>query len=85
MATFLESQIGLLEQEAVVSPGTAEVADLIAFSLTALERLESHLGPGGLSEHDRPLALLFQRRLSAAGKVKEMAQPAEQRRNGERL
>ena len=72
MATFLESQIGLLEQESV-SPDAPAVEDLIAFSLTALERLESHLGRGGLSERDRPLVPLFQRWLSAAGKVKEMA------------
>ncbi len=72
MATFLESQIGLLEQESV-SADIPGVEDLIAFSLTALERLESHLGCGGLAERDRPLVPLFQRWLSAAGKVKEMA------------
>jgi hypothetical protein len=72
MATFLESQIGLLEQESVC-PDAPAVEDLIAFSLTALERLESHLGRGGLSERDRPLVPLFQRWLSAANKVKELA------------
>jgi hypothetical protein len=72
MATFLASQIGLLEQEPL-SPGALDVEDLIAFSLTALERLESHLKPGGLSECDRPLVPLFQRWLLAAGKVKELA------------
>ena len=72
MATFLESQIGLLEQESQ-SPRAPEVEDLIAFTLTALERLESHLGRGGLSERDRALVPLFQRWLGAAGKVKEMA------------
>jgi hypothetical protein len=72
MVTFLESQIGLLEREAV-SPDAREVEDLIAFYLTALERLESHLGPGGLSELDRPLVPLFQRWLVAAAKVKELA------------
>lgn len=71
MASFLESQIGLLERERI-SPDIREVEDLIAFYLTALERLESHLGAGGLSERDRPLVALFQRWLSAAGKVKEM-------------
>lgn len=72
MASFLECQIGLLEQEPA-SPDAAEVDDLIAFHLTALERLESHLGPGGLSERDRPLLPLFQRWLRAAGKVKDLA------------
>jgi len=72
MVTFLESQIGLLER-GPTSPDASEVEDLIAFYLTALERLESHLAPGGLSERDRPLVPLFQRWLSAAGKVKEMA------------
>jgi hypothetical protein len=72
MTTFLESQIGLLEREQM-SPDVSEVEDLIAFHLTALDRLESHLAPGGLSERDRPLVPLFQRWLSAAGKVKELA------------
>jgi hypothetical protein len=49
MHDFLESQIGLLERGAP-SPDLRELEDLIAFHLTALERLESHLGPGGLSE-----------------------------------
>lgn len=71
MVNFLESQIGLLERESG-SPDP-EIEDLIAFYLIALERLENHLGSGGLSEKDRPLVPLFQRWLSAAGKVKEMA------------
>jgi hypothetical protein len=72
MTTVLESQIGLLERESV-SPDRAEVEDLIAFTLTALTRLETHLGAGGLSERDRPLVPLFQRWLIAAGNVKELA------------
>jgi hypothetical protein len=72
MTTFLESQIGLLEREPM-SSDVSEIEDLIAFHLTALDRLESHLGPGGLSERDRPLVPLFQRWLSAARKVKEFA------------
>src|SRR4051812_38387165 len=72
MHDFLESQIGLLERGAP-SPDLREVEDLIAFHLTALERLESHLGPGGLSEADRPLVPLFQRWLTAAKHVKELA------------
>jgi hypothetical protein len=70
MPVFLESQIGLLEHGAP-SPDATEVEDLIAFHLTALERLESRLGPGGISEADRPLVPLFQRWLSAARHVKE--------------
>ena len=42
-----------------MSPDAFEVEDLIAFHLTALDRLESHLEPGGLSERDRPLVPLF--------------------------
>jgi hypothetical protein len=77
MDGFLESQIGLLERGSEsVAPPDAErarlVEDLIAFQLTALERLEKHLGPGGLSERDRPLVPLFQRWLNAARKVKEL-------------
>lgn len=72
MTTVLESQIGLLERESV-SPDQGEVEDLIAFTLTALARLETHLGAGGLSERDRPLVPLFQRWLIAAGNVKELA------------
>jgi hypothetical protein len=77
MDAFLESQIGLLERGSEsVAPPDAErarlVEDLIAFHLTALERMEKHLGPGGLSERDRPLVPLFQRWLSAARKVKEL-------------
>jgi hypothetical protein len=72
MTTVLESQIGLLEREAV-SPDRAEVEDVIAFALTALLRLETHLGPGGLSERDRPLVPRFQRWLIAARNVKELA------------
>lgn len=72
MTTILESQIGLLEREPL-SPDRAEVEDLIAFALTALARLEMHLGPGGLSERDRPLVPLFQRWLTAARHVKELA------------
>ena len=72
MVAFLTSQIGLLEKESL-SADVGEVEDLIAFSLTALDRLESHLGPDGLSERDRPLVPLFQRWLRAAGKVKEIA------------
>ncbi|HEY2586599.1 MAG TPA: hypothetical protein VGI81_12620 [Tepidisphaeraceae bacterium] len=72
MTAVLESQIGLLEREPV-SPEVPEVEDLIAFALTALARLERHLGLGGLSERDRPLVPLFQRWLAAAGKVKELA------------
>lgn len=72
MVTVLESQIGLLERESV-SPDRAEVEDLIAFTLTALTRLETHLGTGGLSERDRPLVPLFRRWLIAARNVKELA------------
>lgn len=72
MTTVLESQIGLLERESV-SPDLAEIEDLIAFALTALARLETHLGPGGLSERDRPLVPLFQRWLIAARNAKELA------------
>jgi hypothetical protein len=72
MTTVLESQIGLLERDPV-SPDVPEVEDLIAFALTALVRLEKHLGPGALSERDRPLVPLFRRWLSAADKVKELA------------
>jgi hypothetical protein len=72
MTTVLESQIRLREREPV-SPDVREIEDLIAFALTALARLEKHLGPGGLSELDRALVPLFQRWLSAAGKVKELA------------
>ena len=70
--TVLESQIGPLERESV-SPDQGEVEDLIAFTLTALARLETHLGAGGLSEGDRPLAPPFQRWLIAAGNAKELA------------
>lgn len=79
MTSVLESQIGLLEREPM-SHDRAEVEDLIAFTLTALSRLESHLGLGGLSELDRPLVPLFRRWLIAAGNVKELAQ--SQRRAG---
>jgi hypothetical protein len=72
MLHFLESQIGLLERGAP-SPDEREVEDLIAFHITALDRLESHLDPHGLSEADRPLVPLFQRWLSAAKQVKEAA------------
>jgi hypothetical protein len=78
MITFLESQIGLLEKECG-SPAPPDrdqvqlVEDLIAFHLTALGRLETHLGAGGLSERDRPLVPLFQRWLNAARKVKDRA------------
>ena len=71
MPHFLESQIGLLERGA--PPEATEVEDLIAFHVIALDRLESHLGPHGLSEADRPLVPLFQRWLSAAKQVKEAA------------
>lgn len=80
MVAFLESQIGLLETEsesfdpAPSGEGRARLAeDLIAFHLTALERLEGHLGPGGLSQGDRPLVPLFRRWLGSARKVKELA------------
>jgi hypothetical protein len=80
MVAFLESQIGLLEtgsesfDPAPSGEDRARLAeDLIAFHLTALERLESHLGPGGLSERDRPLVPLFRRWLDSARKVKELA------------
>src|SRR5258706_587647 len=72
MVNFLESQIGLLERQ-TVSPDVQEVEDLIAFHLTALERLEIHLCPDGLSQADRELVPLFQRWLRAARNVKELA------------
>ena len=72
MSNFLESQIGLLEREAFPS-NAQEVDDLIAFQLTTLERLESHISRGGLSENDRSLIPLFQRWLASARKVKERA------------
>lgn len=80
MVAFLESQIGLLEsgmESLDPTPPDAERArlaeDLIAFHLTALERLEGHLGACGLSERDRPLVPLFRRWLDSARKVKEFA------------
>jgi len=57
----------------LLKPGHGKWVYLIAFHLTALERMERHLGAGGLSENDRPLVPLFQRWLSAARKVKERA------------
>ncbi len=79
MVAFLDSQISLLEAESEPSravPGSEHVRlveDLLVFHLTALERLEGHLGIGGLSERDRPLMPLFQRWLRAAHNVKARA------------
>ena len=73
MVKFLESELGLLENEPM-SSDVAQVEDLIAFQLIALARLETWLGPGGLSESDRPMVPLFQRWLIVARKIKQMAQ-----------
>jgi hypothetical protein len=79
MVAFLESQISLLETGSELAPPLQDceharlVEDLIAFHLTALERLEGHLGIGGLTENGRPFVPLFQRWLNAARKVKLLA------------
>ena len=80
MVAFLESQLKFLESRSEADSQTlpnAErvqlVEDLIAFHLTALERLEKHLTAKGLSERDRPLVPLFQRWLKEARRVKDLA------------
>lgn len=71
MSGFLDSQLGLLERQ-TGSPNVQEVEDLIAFHLTTLERLESHLGSEGILETHRRLVPLFQRWLSSARNTKQL-------------
>jgi hypothetical protein len=89
MVTVLESHLSLLEREAEDRPTSTAadrvglVEDLIGLHLALYERLERHLGQGGVTEAHRPLVPLFIRWLHTARRIKDAA--CELRREGQEV